>query len=433
MTENNKIGRSFLKLLIYMVKCNDIFSERAKSMKTSEIRELLKLTQKPGIISFAGGLPNPDAFPVESTRRLINELMDDMPESVMQYGSTEGITPLREVLAEEMTKRGMDVDKENILITHGSQQALDLISKILLNPGDTIVVGSPTYLGATGAFRAFQGHMETVPVQEDGMDMDLLDEKLTQLEKEGCKPKFLYLVPTFQNPSGATIPGDKRRRLLDIASEHDVLVVEDSPYSYLRYEGSPQPHLMSLDDEDRVVRLQTFSKILAPGFRIAWCVGPKDFIDKMVIAKQATDLCTNPFGQYVAYKYVSEGVLDEHLEYIKELYNEKRLAMLDAMEKYMPDHVEWNRPEGGMFIWAKLPENIDTREMFEKAIEKKVAYVVGDAFYVEDNGHNTMRLNFTHSSEEEIWTGIERLAEVIREEVKLKEKNGEIKETLITP
>ncbi|MFW6304727.1 MAG: PLP-dependent aminotransferase family protein [Candidatus Saliniplasma sp.] len=402
-------------------------------MKTSEIRELLKLTQKPGIISFAGGLPNPDAFPVESTRRLINELMDNMPESVLQYGSTEGITPLREVLAEEMTGRGMDVDKENILITHGSQQALDLISKILLNPGDTIVVGSPTYLGATGAFRAFQGNMETVPVREDGMDMDLLEEKLTKLEKEGCKPKFLYLVPTFQNPSGSTIPGDKRRKLLDIASEHDILVVEDSPYSYLRYEGSPQPHLMSLDDEDRVVRLQTFSKILAPGFRIAWCVGPKEFIDKMVIAKQATDLCTNPFGQYVAYKYVSEGVLDEHLEFIKKLYNEKRLAMLDAMEKHMPDHVEWNRPEGGMFIWAKLPENIDTREMFEKAVKEKVAYVVGDAFYVEDNGHNTMRLNFTHSSEEEIWTGIERLANVIREEVKLKEKEGVVKETLITP
>ncbi|MFW6038616.1 MAG: PLP-dependent aminotransferase family protein [Candidatus Saliniplasma sp.] len=416
-----------------MVKCNEIFSERAKSMKTSEIRELLKLTQKPGIISFAGGLPNPDAFPVESTRRLINELMDNMPESVLQYGSTEGITPLREVLAEEMTGRGMDVDKENILITHGSQQALDLISKILLNPGDTIVVGSPTYLGATGAFRAFQGNMETVPVREDGMDMDLLEEKLTKLEKEGCKPKFLYLVPTFQNPSGSTIPGDKRRKLLDIASEHDILVVEDSPYSYLRYEGSPQPHLMSLDDEDRVVRLQTFSKILAPGFRIAWCVGPKEFIDKMVIAKQATDLCTNPFGQYVAYKYVSEGVLDEHLEFIKKLYNEKRLAMLDAMEKHMPDYVEWNRPEGGMFIWAKLPENIDTREMFEKAVKEKVAYVVGDAFYVEDNGHNTMRLNFTHSSEEEIWTGIERLANVIREEVKLKEKEGVVKETLITP
>ncbi|MFW5904146.1 MAG: PLP-dependent aminotransferase family protein [Candidatus Saliniplasma sp.] len=402
-------------------------------MKTSEIRELLKLTQKPGIISFAGGLPNPDAFPVESTRRLINELMDNMPESVLQYGSTEGITPLREVLAEEMTGRGMDVDKENILITHGSQQALDLISKILLNPGDTIVVGSPTYLGATGAFRAFQGNMETVPVREDGMDMDLLEEKLTKLEKEGCKTKFLYLVPTFQNPSGSTIPGDKRRKLLDIASEHDILVVEDSPYSYLRYEGSPQPHLMSLDDEDRVVRLQTFSKILAPGFRIAWCVGPKEFIDKMVIAKQATDLCTNPFGQYVAYKYVSEGVLDEHLEFIKKLYNEKRLAMLDAMEKHMPDYVEWNRPEGGMFIWAKLPENIDTREMFEKAVKEKVAYVVGDAFYVEDNGHNTMRLNFTHSSEEEIWTGIERLANVIREEVKLKEKEGVVKETLITP
>ncbi|MFO7791532.1 MAG: PLP-dependent aminotransferase family protein [Candidatus Saliniplasma sp.] len=402
-------------------------------MKASEIRELLKLTQKPGIISFAGGLPNPEAFPVESTRELINGILDDIPESALQYGSTEGITPLREILAERMTKRGMDVDKDNILITHGSQQALDLLSKILLDPGDTIVVGSPTYLGATGAFRAFQGNMESVPVKKDGMDMDLLDEKLTELEGKGCKPKFVYLVPTFQNPSGATIPGDKRRKLLDIASKHDVLVVEDSPYSYLRYEGSPQPHLMSLDSEDRVVRLQTFSKILAPGFRIAWCVGPKDFIDKMVIAKQATDLCTNPFGQYVAYKYISEGVLDEHLEYIKKLYDEKRLTMLDAMKEHMPDYVEWNRPKGGMFIWARLPENIDTREMFEKAIEEKVAYVVGDAFYVEEDGHNTMRLNFTHSSEEEIRTGIERLANVIRDEVKLKEEEGEIKETLITP
>ncbi len=414
-----------------MVDYSHIFSERAHGMKASEIRELLKLTQRPGVISFAGGLPNPDAFPKETTREIINELLDEMPEKVLQYGSTEGVPELREVLAKNMQDRGMKVKKNQIMITHGSQQALDLLSKVLLDPGDTIVVGSPTYLGATGAFRAFQCRMETVPVRENGMDMDALDSKLKELDKEGKKPKFIYTVPTFQNPSGVTIPGDKRKKLLEIASKYDVLVVEDSPYSYLRYEGEPQPHLMSLDKEERVVRLQTFSKILAPGFRIAWTVGPAKLIDKMVIAKQATDLCTNPFGQYVAWKYIASGALDEHLEKIKKLYNEKRLTMLEAMDEHFPEEAKWKRPEGGMFIWVTLPEYINTREMFEKALQKNVAYVVGDAFYVENEGYNTMRLNFSHSSEEEIKEGIERLGKVIKQEIS--EKKGKLRETLITP
>jgi len=403
-------------------------------MKRSEIRELLKLIQKPDIISFAGGLPNPKAFPIEASRKIINGLLDDMGDKVLQYGSTEGVPELREVLAERMTERGMKVEADNILITHGSQQALDLLSKVLLDPGDTIIVGSPTYLGATGTFRALQANMETVPVERDGMNMDKLHDKLSELKKRDIKPKFIYLVPTFQNPSGATIPGDKRRKLLDIAEEFDVLVVEDSPYSYLRYEGEPMPHLMSIDSDDRVFRMQTFSKILAPGFRIAWCTGPPELIEKMVIAKQATDLCTNPFGQYVAYKYVAEGILDEHLEDIKKLYNKKRLTMLEAMEEHFPKEAEWNRPEGGMFIWAKFPEYVNTRKMFEKAVDEKVAYVVGDAFFVDDSGYNTMRLNFTHPSEENIKIGIERLANVLKKEIKKRKAESEIHgEGIITP
>ncbi|MFO8109315.1 MAG: PLP-dependent aminotransferase family protein [Thermoplasmata archaeon] len=414
-----------------MVDYNHIFSERAHGMKASEIRELLKLTQRPGIISFAGGLPNPDAFPKDTTQKIVNELLDEIPQKVLQYGSTEGVPELREALVEHMNKRGMKIDKNQILITHGSQQALDLLSKVLLDPGDTIVVGSPTYLGATGAYRAFQARMETVPVGEEGMNMDELDERLDELIKAGKKPKFVYAVPTFQNPSGVTISGKNRKRLLEIAEKYDVLIVEDSPYSYLRYEGEPQPHLLSLDGEDRVVRLQTFSKILAPGFRIAWTVGPAQLIDKMVIAKQATDLCTNPFGQYVAWKYISSGALDEHLETIKKLYNEKRLTMLEAMDEHFPPEAKWKRPQGGMFIWVTLPDYVNTREMFEKALQRNVAYVVGDAFYVENEGHNTMRLNFSHSSEEEINEGIKRLGQVIKQE--LKEKKGKLRETIITP
>lgn len=400
-----------------MVNFEEEFSERASKMKKSEIRELLKLIQKPEIISFAGGLPNPKAFPVEQTRNIINELLDKKGEKVLQYGSTEGITPLREVLSDLMKERGMDVDPSNMLITHGSQQALDLLSKVMLDPDDTIIVGSPTYLGATGAFRAFEANMESVNVKEDGMDMDILRKKLKNLKKRGKLPKFIYVVLTFQNPSGSTMSAEKRKELLEIASEFDLLVVEDSPYSHLRYEGEEKPHLISLDEEDRVLRLETFSKILAPGFRIAWASGPEDLIEKMVIAKQATDLCTNPFGQYVAYKYIAEGIMDDHIEKIKEIYNKKRLTMLEAMEKHFPEEVEWNRPNGGMFIWAELPEHINTRDMFDKAVDENVAYVIGGAFFVDDGGQNTMRLNFTHSSEEEIKKGIKSLAEVIQEEL----------------
>ncbi len=415
-----------------MVDCKHILSERAKGMKASEIRELLKLTHRPGIISFAGGLPNPKAFPVEATRKIINELLDDSCEKLLQYGSTEGVTELREALAAHMKERGINVDKDNILITHGSQQALDLISKVLLDPGDTVIVGSPTYLGATGAFRAYQAEMISVPVTENGMDMDALDDKLKELEKAGCKPKFIYVVPTFQNPSGVTMPAKSRKRLLEIADEHDILIVEDSPYSYLRYEGESMPHIMSMDTDGHVLRMQTFSKILAPGFRIAWTTGPKELIDKLVIAKQSSDLCTNPFGQYVAYKYVSEGVLYEHIDYIKKLYNEKRLAMLKAMDEYFPKEAKWKRPEGGMFVWVTLPEYVNTREMFPKALEENVAYVVGDAFFVDDEGYNTMRLNFTHSSEEEILEGIKRLAKVIEHEIQ-KGKDIKAGESIITP
>lgn len=416
-----------------MVDFKQIFSERAGKMKASEIRELLKLIQKPEIISFAGGLPNPEAFPVESTKEIINDLMDNKGEKVLQYGSTEGVNELRDELAKRMRDRGMDVERENILITHGSQQALDLLSKVLLDPGDNIIVGSPTYLGATGSFRALEGNMISVEVNEDGMDLDILRKKLEELTKAGEKPKFIYVVLTFQNPSGATMTPEKRRELLDIAEEYDILIVEDSPYSYLRYEGEPNPHLMSIDGSDRVLRLETFSKILAPGFRIAWCTGPKELIEKMVIAKQATDLCTNPFGQYVAYEYISRGILDEHLETIKEIYNKKRLTMLEAMEEHFPEEAEWNRPEGGMFIWAKLPEEINTRDMFEKAVEENVAYVIGDAFFVEDGGHNTMRLNFTHSSEENIKKGIKKLGKVIKEEIERVKEGKPKEETIISP
>ncbi len=403
-----------------MVDFEKEFSERASKMKRSEIRELLKLIQQPDIISFAGGLPNPKAFPVEETRDIINDLLDNQGEKVMQYGSTEGVPELRKELAKMMTERGMDVDHENILITHGSQQALDLLSKVMLDPKDTIIVGSPTYLGATGAFRAFEANMETVPVREDGMDTSLLRNKLEKMEKRGDLPKFIYVVLTFQNPSGATMSAEKRRELLDIASEYDLLVVEDSPYSHLRYEGEEKPHLMAIDDEDRVLRLETFSKILAPGFRIAWTTGPKELIEKMVIAKQATDLCTSTMTQWIAADWLKENDLSEHLKELQGYYRENRNAMLEAMENDFPDseYLSWTEPNGGLFIWVTLPETIDSQDLFEKALEANVAFVPGHNFYVNDGGRNTMRLSYSLLTPERITEGMVRLGEVLERELK---------------
>ncbi len=401
---------------------SQLYSQRAREMKASEIRELLKLTQMTDIISFAGGLPSPDAFPIDIVNNICQELIVKDGKLALQYAATEGVTKLREVLADRMNRQGMDITHRNVLVTTGAQQGLDLIGKTFLDPGDIVVLGAPTYLGGTNAFAAYMAKMESIPLDENGMNPDVLDEKLHHLHRHGKNPKLLYVVPTFQNPSGVTMPENRRRQLLEIAYNYDLLVVEDNPYSELRYEGDNIPSIMSLDTEEKVIYLGTCSKILAPGLRVAWTVAPKPILNKLVITKQSTDLCSSTFCQYVAYEYIAQGYLDKHIEVIKALYKKKRDIMLASLEKYFPEGTTWTKPLGGMFLWVTLPEYIDTGQMVERAIENKVAYVIGSAFHADRNGINTMRLNFTYSSDEFIEEGIKRLADTIKAEIEAHEK-----------
>ena len=402
-----------------VVNIDRLFSKRAKKLKGSMIRELLKLTQLPGMISLAGGLPSPKAFPVEIIRECIRKVFDGDINHALQYGSSKGVLPLRRVLAEMMReKKNIDCEEYDILITNGSQQALTLLSYTFIDPEDTVITGAPTYLAGVQAFHAFEARCEPIPVTDSGFDINSLRRNLRRLNRNEIFPKFIYTVPTFQNPSGVTMSLDKRKELLEIASEYDLLIVEDDPYGELVFEGEKIPPIKSLDEKGRVIYMSTFSKILAPGFRLGWVVASEEILNKLIHAKQPADLCTNTFNQYVASEYIGGGYLDGQLKKISAMYREKRDVMVEAIKEYFPEGVKWTVPHGGMFLWVTLPKKINTRHMFHRAIEKKVAYVVGDAFFPDGSGHNTMRLNFSYSENDTIREGIRRLSEVIKEELR---------------
>ncbi len=398
-------------------KFSHLYSRNAREMKASEIRELLKLTERKEIISFAGGLPTPEAFPVDKVKEICNHLLDEKGPNILQYGTTEGVTELRQAIAERMNRKGMNITYHNVLITSGSQQALDLIGKAFLDPDDTVLVGAPTYMGGTNAFKSYGAIMESVKVDENGMDPDSLEEKIRLLQMHGRSAELLYLIPAFQNPSGVTLSQERRRRIMEIATEYDMLVIEDAPYSELRYNGETIKPMKSMDEDGRVIYLGTFSKVLAPGFRVAWCIADRDILQKLIIVKQAVDLCTNTFGQYIAAEYLNRGYIDEHIQKIKTLYKRKRDHMLAAMDRHFPPEAKWTKPDGGMFIWVTLPECIDTKEMFNRALANNVAYVHGASFFADHSGKNTMRLNFTYATDEEIEEGIKRLAATIKQEI----------------
>nr|1WST_A Chain A, multiple substrate aminotransferase [Thermococcus profundus] len=407
------------KLSAEPINFDSFFSEKAMLMKASEVRELLKLVETSDVISLAGGLPAPETFPVETIKKIAVEVLEEHADKALQYGTTKGFTPLRLALARWMEKRyDIPMSKVEIMTVAGSQQALDLIGRVFLNPGDPIVVEAPTYLAAIQAFKYYDPEFISIPLDDKGMRVDLLEEKLEELRKQGKRVKIVYTVSTFQNPAGVTMSVDRRKKLLELANEYDFLIVEDGPYSELRYSGEPTPPIKHFDDYGRVIYLGTFSKILAPGFRIGWVAAHPHLIRKMEIAKQSIDLCTNTFGQAIAWKYVENGYLDEHIPKIIEFYKPRRDAMLEALEEYMPEGVEWTKPEGGMFVRVTLPEGIDTKLMMERAVAKGVAYVPGEAFFVHRDKKNTMRLNFTYVPEETIREGVRRLAETIKEEMK---------------
>jgi 2-aminoadipate transaminase len=401
-----------------VVNYDRLFSNRSKNLKSSEIRELLKLTQSPGFISLAGGLPNPQAFPVDVIHECIEKVFKTNIHNALQYGTTEGLPLLRNVLAKRMRERkGIDCELHDILITSGAQQALSFVAFNLLDPGDTYITSAPTYLGALQAFHAYQGNCECIPMNDEGIDIDSLRRNLKRLHRTGITPKFLYAVATFQNPSGESISLDHRKELLEIASEYDFVIIEDDPYGELVFEGESIPAIKSLDTKGRVIYIGTFSKVLAPGFRLAWVIGSEEIINKFSLTKQSSDLCSNMFVQYVAYEYIKGGYLDIQIKHIKKLYRHKRDVMVKALEEYFPEGAKWTVPGGGMFLWVTLPKNVNTRLMFKRAVAKKVAYVVGDAFYPDSSNYNSMRLNFSYSDDDVIREGVKRLAEVIKEEM----------------
>jgi 2-aminoadipate transaminase len=394
------------------------YAERTGRMQGSAIRELLSFAIRKDVISFAGGMPAPEVFPYDKFRESCDTVLRENGAACLQYGSTDGYLPLRDLIARHSTRYGIQVEAENILPTSGSQQALDLLGRIFINHGDTILVESPTYLGALQAWKAYGAQFTSVPVDENGMRTDLVAEKL----RAGVK--FIYVLPNFQNPTGITLSYERRLQLIEIADRFGVPIIEDDPYGQLRYEGEHLPAVVVLDSQARsqganysgnVIYLSTFSKTLAPGIRLAWVIAPVEVIQKMVLAKQGADLHTSTFNQITAFEVANGGFLDEHVKLIRDVYRQRRDTMLDALEEHMPEEVNWTHPEGGLFLWATLPETIKTRDFFHKALDKNVAFVPGESFFAEGGGENTMRLNFSNAKPDMINEGIGRLSIVIKD------------------
>src|SRR5208337_3667727 len=399
------------------------YALRTKGITSSRIRELLKLTQKPGMISFAGGLPAPDVFPVQRFEEACHKVLTQQAPSALQYGETEGYQPLRELLANNMARYGINAKVENVMITSGSQQALDLIGKLFVNAEDRILVEAPAYLGALQAFNIYGAEYESVPVDEDGLRTDLLVEPL----RSG--PKFMYVLPNFQNPAGTTLSEVRRHELVLLADRFGVPIIEDDPYGQLRYEGEHLAPLIMLDRENlrrdsgysigNVIYLSTFSKTLAPGLRLGWIVAPPEVIAKLVQLKQGADLHTSTFTQIVAYEVARDNFLDEHIKLIRRVYGERRDVMLRALEENFPPEVTWTRPQGGLFLWVTLPAGLDMQALFKSAIAQNVAFVPGDSFYANDGreGSRHMRLNFSNAAPEQIREGIRRLAAAVKSQL----------------
>jgi 2-aminoadipate transaminase len=391
------------------------YSKNALNMKRSEIRELLKFTRRPSIISFAGGLPGPETFPVKDLEEIACQTLREKGAVALQYGPTEGEATLRVEVAKWLSREKPAINPENILITAGSQQGLDIVSKVFLDPKDIVIVELPSYIGGLQAFSAYRAKMIGVPQDDQGMKMDLLEKTLGKLASKTKKPKFIYVVPDFQNPSGVTMSLERRKRLLELAYQYEIPIVEDSPYRDLRYTGKSAPAIYGMDTEDQVIVLGTFSKLLCPGLRLAWIMAPVEWMDRMVVAKQGMDLCSPTFTQLMVAEYLRRGLLHKQVETIRRLYGIKLEVMLKALREHMPKGVRWSTPQGGLFLWVTLPKYMSANELFKEAIEKKVAYVVGSAFHCNGKGQNTMRINFSYSTEEQIEEGIKRLARVIKE------------------
>jgi len=389
------------------------YADRVAGMQSSAIREILKITQQPDVISFAGGMPAPDTFPVAELREAVNYILTEHGAEALQYGVSEGYAPLRTWIAERMQGKGMDCKPENIFISAGSQQVLDFTGKIFLNPGDKVMVESPVYLAAVQAFRAYQAEFVAVPADNQGMDTTALAEKVA-----AANPKLIYINPTFENPRGTTLPAERRAKVAQIAAAYQVPVIEDDPYGELRFEGPPLPPLKSFPGGEWVIHMGSFSKIISPGLRVGWAVADTDIIRKLTMAKQASDVHTNSLAQQAIHRYLSTNDLAAHIRRITDIYRVHRDTMLAEMETHFPAACKWRKPAGGMFIWVALPPGADATALLSKAVAEKVAFVPGAPFYAAERAaENTLRLNFSNSSPDQIRTGIRRLGMLLRQEL----------------
>lgn len=391
------------------------FAKRVDNMKGSEIREAIKLTLKPGMISFAGGLPAPEMFPVQEMKDAANHVLDEAGAVAMQYATTEGFDPLREKIAVRMkAKYAIDTVPQQILITNGSQQGLDFSAKLFLDEGDVVLFESPSYMGAFNAFKAYQPKFMGVPTDEDGMIPSELEKILETTERV----KMIYAIPDFQNPTGRTWSLERRKAFMEIINKYDIPVIEDNPYGELRYEGESIPSLKSMDEKGLVIFLGSFSKILAPGYRIGWICAAPDILQRYIFVKQGADLQPSTVSQMEISRFMELYDLDAHVEKIRKLYGARRRLMLDTMKQEFPAEVTFTYPKGGLFTWVELPEHMDAREVLKECVERNVAYIPGGAFYPQGGHENTCRLNFSNMSEDKIVEGIKRMGEVLREIMK---------------
>ncbi|HHV93763.1 MAG TPA: PLP-dependent aminotransferase family protein [Firmicutes bacterium] len=402
-----------------MLQMERFYAQRVKDMRGSDIRDAFKLTEEPGIISFAGGFPAQEAFPIDLFQEIFQRLFQE-DYAGLQYGPTEGLEALRRELAAQLTAEGAPCSAESIIITNGSQQALDLICKVLLDPGDYVLVEQPSYVGALNAIGNYQGKKIGIPIDECGLRLDVMANRLKEMASRGQHPKFIYTIPNFQNPTGVTLSLERRRGLLELAKQYDFLIIEDNPYGELSFGQEPVPHIKTMDNEGRVIYLGSFSKILSPGVRVGWLAAHEALVRKITVAKQGTDLCSTTLGMKIVLEALHSGKLRAHIESLRIMYRRRRDLMLRALSAYMPEGVTWTRPEGGFFIWLTLPSYIDTKAMLPFAItEQKVAYVSGTGFHVDGTGQNTIRLAFSQAAEGDIEEGIRRLSRVIRERIEV--------------
>jgi 2-aminoadipate transaminase len=390
----------------------DRYARRVLGMRSSVMRDLMAITQRPEVISLAGGLPDTGAFDRELLVELVTRIACDDGAAALQYGATEGIKPTVDVICEVMRAEGMDPDPANIIVTTGGQQVLDLFARTFLDPGDVVIAEGPTYPGVVPCFNAVQADVRHVPLDADGLDPEKVEAMLDELAREGLRAKYLYTIPTFQNPGGCTTTLARRERLVDLAAERDLLVLEDNPYSLLRYEGEPVPTMRSLDRHERVAYLGTFSKIFSPGVRVGWIEAPRPILQRINLMKQAADLCSSPFMQLLVARFFEEDDGAAWREWVDRLcgvYRERRDAMVEAIEEHFPPGVVYTTPQGGLFLWATLPGVIDTTDLLARALEKNVAFVPGAGAFLDGTGTSSMRLNFSAMPPDRIREGIRRI------------------------